>query len=164
MFIIKLVASIFVLCSGLGFGLHSSYKLSDEENIIAAGISMLEGISSQIRYSSTPCGEIVKSLAKDAVLSEKLPFLGICAALLKSGISYPRAIDEALRDDGHREQLIMLSELGSGDADHSLGVISIMNEKLKAELANAREKKSKYGKMYKTLGALAGAAVVILIW
>ena len=164
MFIVKLLASMLVLCSGIGFGFYSSFKLSDEESVIEAGISMLEGISSQIRYSAAPCDEIVKGLAKDRKISDKLFFLTACAGFIKSGVSYPRAVEESLKDDKHRESFIMLSELGAGDADHSLGVISIMNEKLKTELSSAREKKSKYGKMYKTLGALAGAAVVILIW
>ena len=164
MFIVKLVASIFVLCSGVGFGFHSSFKLSDEENTIAAGISMLEGISSQIRYSAAPCDEIIKQLAKDESLPDKLLFLTACSELLERGVSYPQAIAKSLKDDKHHDSFIMLSELGTGDADHSLGVISIMSEKLKAELAAAREKKNKYGKMYKTLGALGGAAVVILIW
>jgi len=164
MFIVKLLASMLVLCSGIGFGFYSSFKLSDEESIIEAGISMLEGISSKIRYSAVPCDKIVRGLAKDETLVEKLPFLTVCKALIKGGVSYPRAVEESLKDDKHRESFIMLSELGAGDVEHSLGVISIMNEKLKTELASAREKKSKYGKMYKTLGALAGAAVVILIW
>jgi|GEM_PF-3538859 Stage III sporulation protein AB (spore_III_AB). len=164
MFIVKLVASIFVLCSGVGFGFYSSFKLSDEENIVAAGISMLEGISSQIRYSAAPCDEIIRHLAKDKSIADKLMFLTECSALLEHGVSYPRAIEESLKDDKHHDSFIMLSELGASDADHSLGVISIMSEKLKTELADTREKKNKYGKMYKTLGALGGAAVVIFIW
>ena len=91
---------------------------------------------------------------------------------MKNGVPFPQAWEEAVRktaeDAGYRKEdlplLLRLSEvLGTSDVDGQIKGIELMERELEASYEEAQAEQKTKGKLYRSLGALAGAGVVVLL-
>ncbi len=70
----------------------------------------------------------------------------------------------SLNDSDISHLLSLASIIGSSDTDGQLSAISMVEELLKRQRAEAQEAKEKKGRLYRSLGALAGAGMVIILF
>lgn len=70
----------------------------------------------------------------------------------------------SLNDSDISHLLSLANIIGSSDTDGQLSAISMVEELLKRQRAEAQEAKEKKGRLYRSLGALAGAGMVIILF
>ena len=70
----------------------------------------------------------------------------------------------SLNDSDISHLLSLANIIGSSDSDGQLSAISMVEELLKRQRAEAQEAKEKKGRLYRSLGALAGAGMVIILF
>lgn len=70
----------------------------------------------------------------------------------------------SLNDSDISHLLSLANIIGSSDTHGQLSAISMVEELLKRQRAEAQEAKEKKGRLYRSLGALAGAGMVIILF
>ena len=124
-------------------------------------------MAGQLRYTLAPMDQVVRRLA---TLPDALPLLGCCVRRCKEGEPFPRAwrqaVEEcsgALLSEDRQILLHMGAVLGAVDLDGALGELEYARFALKERYGEALERQKKLGGLYKTLGMLAGAGVVVVL-
>jgi stage III sporulation protein AB len=128
-------------------------------------------ISSEIRYFSSPVASIMSGLDSIADYG-RLRIFGICAEKLKSGEDIPSAWKSAANeaagllslDSADMDILLRFGEaLGRTDAEGQQANCSRCRESLKARLKDADDERVRRGRLYSSLGVLAGAFAVVML-
>lgn len=124
-------------------------------------------LAGELRYTQAPMEDAIKRLAK---LSGGLPFLTLCAAYCGKGLPFPQAWRRGLEEapanmeDSEREILFHLGAvLGAVDLEGALGELEYARFALTQRHGEAKARQQKLGGLYRTLGALAGAGIVIAL-
>jgi stage III sporulation protein AB len=132
----------------------------------------LDKLKTCLSYQNLPTDEMIDDLAEDPSC-KSLPYLNLCRELLANQTDFPTAWKMAIeRSSGktnlnHHDTSYLLSLsgiIGSSDVDGQLSAISMVEELLRRQRAEAQEAKEKKGKLYRSLGALAGAGMVIILF
>ena len=132
----------------------------------------LDAIASEIRSFAAPLEEIMEKFESMPEYKELLVF-GLCKKNFLKNRSFQSAWEKALEqakptlslNDGDREVLVWFGRsLGTTDADGQAANCARYGELLAQRLVNAREDTVKRGRMYTSLGVLAGVFCVTLLF
>lgn len=169
---LKLIGAMLVLIAGTAFGFQQAARYADRAVQLRQLLQVLQRLETEIGYGHTPLAD---ALERSAAGRD-----GPVAALLTAAAGRLRAGGPAFRDcwretieSGWRDTALRDPEraavLGLGDA---LGISDRMDQikhirlaaaALQAEEATARDEQVRYGKMWRSLGFMAAALVVILM-
>lgn len=171
--ITKLLGSCLILGSSTAIGFFLSSRLREriaELEMIKKLLLMLRG---EIKYNHATLSEGFQTIARRmdnlygrflAKMSEEMDSMeGQTLAQI-----WERCLVEGLRESAlnkeDREKLIAMGgQLGYLDIEMQLSTIELYLEQLQQELESARENLKRNGKLYQTMGVIAGIFVVILM-
>lgn len=171
---IKLLGACLILVATTVIGFQLARVVADRPRQIRQLRSALAIMETEIGYGTRPLVQTCQQIA----LREK----GSVAQLFHKSAEYlanmdgastyeclQRAIEENWKQTslGQAEKTILLSlarVLGMSDREDQLSHLALAMVNLQVEETKAREEQGQYEKMYKTMGVLAGALVVILMY
>lgn len=137
---------------------------------IERSLAMLRQVFDRLKYLQTPTEQLISQLAHAEQFS-LLRYLGGCSRMLREGRPLPESWKESVRGcaaELGEEEAELLSELGdilgSADLESQLGALACTIGLLEERLRRTREYRDKHGRLYRSLGALCGLAVAILLW
>ncbi len=127
---------------------------------------MIQIISTEIKFSRTPMDAIIEKLSRRKDFRH-LDFITDCVEIMKTR-SFPEAWKLTVEDSGfHNEERQLLLSLGANfgtsDVEGQLSNCELHKKLLENNLNNAREKCSKFGKLYTSLGVLGGFLIAVLV-
>jgi stage III sporulation protein AB len=127
---------------------------------------MLGSAADRLRYLSPSMQGLLRQLAAQYPL---LSFLASCRDSMADGKPFPESWREALQEKTlpvkAREILLPLAdELGGADLDSQLSALRYAISRLGELAAREQEYLNAHGKLYRSLGALAGIALAILLY
>jgi len=128
-------------------------------------LAMLGTASDRLRYLTPSIQGLIRGLSAQY---PQLEFLSKCNLSLQTGQPLSSAFEEAITHEpmreGTRKTLLTLAgELGRSDVDSQLAAIAYAAECLRGEIAREEKLCGVHGKLYRSLGALGGAALAILL-
>lgn len=171
---LKLLGAVLVLFAATMAGIQWSRRYANRPAQIRSLRSALQRLETEIGYGSTPLPIALNQIAQQAPSPISELFSGVVDRLIqqpddslldswREGLS-ARWENTVLR---HSEKEILLhfgTTLGSSDREDQIKHIRLVIANLLVEEENAREEQSKYEKLCKSLGVLAGALAVILMF
>jgi stage III sporulation protein AB len=167
--IIGLIA-IFIGCTLCG--MMMSMKLTKRVRQIESFICAVGLIATEIRYFASPVEAIMEKL--DQIEDYKqLKVFEICKANLKNTNRFSQAWESAIKESekslalqsADYESLLWFGRaLGTTDVEGQLANCERCCEQLSQRLIIAREDSGKKGKMYSSLGILAGIFIAVMLF
>lgn len=164
------LTAIFIAC--VAAGLIKSNSLSKRVRELEAFLSAFSQISTEIRYFASPTNIIISKL--DSFSEYKnLRIFGPCKENLAQTHDFSHAwccaIDQAIPYLSLKKSDIETikgfgSTFGTTDAEGQIANCERYCELLRQRLENAREDKIKRGRMYTSLGVLAGVFFVVFFY
>lgn len=165
--IIRLTGLALIALCAAGVGMALAFALTERVKALELARAVLESFSGELSYSQAPPDEIVSRLAGRETLSNA-EYLLVCRTLCET-IPFPAAWSRAVAENpgslsaGDARILTALSDtLGRCDLEAALTALNRALEELEVSLCGAREYAATHGKLYRTLGMLSGAFLVIL--
>ena len=159
--------ALIVLCT-TALGLSASQALERRVRELETALAALTGLEGELRYSLAPPDAAIARLEERESLAAA-GYLPACSALCRRGTPFPEAWRRALeRNQGalSPEDLLILSALsdtlGQCDLDGQLAQVAQAQRLLKLQLDSARQQSAARGKLYRTMGLLSGAFLVVL--
>lgn len=149
-------------------GSYAAHRLVKRTQLLGEVCTMITLVRTQLEFCCRPVDSIVGILASSPEI-EGLLFIPACCELLDT-LPFPDAWKESL---AHRQNTSYLSRsdvdklvcfgssLGTTALDGQLANCDMYSADFAVRLSEAREQCAKYSKILPSLGALAGAAVVI---
>jgi stage III sporulation protein AB len=169
---LDLIGALCVLFAGTALGFSISARYADRPKQLRLMLHALQRLETEIAYGRTPLPEALARIAEQ--MGEPLAALFRNAAAQMDGT---RPTDEAWRNAvqacwkqtamkaPEQDVLIRLGQsLGGSDSEDQIKHLRLAMRMLKMEEENAAEDQRKYAKMWKSLGVLCGALVVILVF
>lgn len=135
---------------------------------LAAALALLE---TEVAFGLTPLPEALARAAGAGRLAGHI--LGQAAAAVAAGALPGEALAQAvaaafptsaLRDPDRQALLALAAVLGASDRDDQVRHLRLCRERLLAAEAAAEADRRRSERLYRTVGALAGAAAAILLW
>ena len=158
--ILKVCGMLLVVACTTSIGISMAQALSRRVRELEGCIALLTGMEGELSYSLAPPDEAVARL-EERESAQEAPFLPACAALCRKGTPFPQAWREAVEKQGAAIVEALADTLGQCDLDGQLSSLSHAKALLAMQLAAARERCESHGKLYRTMGLLAGAFVVV---
>lgn len=171
---LKLMGAIFVLVSGTWFGFYQAAQFANRPKQIRQFILAMQRLETEILYGFTPLAEALFKIGQQ--LSEPLRTIFDEAAHrlanrtdVTAQESWQQSVEEHWKHTAMKQnekQIIYQFgfTLGTSDRNDQIKHIRLAVNQLQHEEAAARDDQSRYEKMCKSLGLLAGALIVILIY
>jgi stage III sporulation protein AB len=170
--IIKLsgIIAVFVVCVAAGF--MKSASLAKRVRELEAFLSALSLISTEIRYFASPTDDIIAKL-DSANEYKQLHVFGVCKENLENTRDFAKVWADALEkskpylslDKGDFESLIWFGSMfGTTDMQGQIANCERYCGLLQQRLDSARDDKSKRGRMYTSLGVLAGVFFAVIFF
>ncbi|MCL2089587.1 MAG: stage III sporulation protein AB [Oscillospiraceae bacterium] len=163
---IKIIGMAAIIAAGGFAGLYMSGSLSKRVSELELVLLLIERLKTSIRYSHTHTSVIVAEAASHIPLS----FLSDCRDNLDRQPGFPVAWRTALeRYDGNLTAADIQAVgtiggiLGSCDAQGQTEALELTAERIGACLEDARKERDTKGKMYRSLGILAGVGLSIIL-
>lgn len=162
-------AGIIVIISAASFtGYYFSAALKKRVLILKKLNYMLEEILILLRYKSATVYEIAETLAGDERFSD---FDFLDSIKPENGISFQQSWCTAVYNSklcGIKKSDIELiadigKKLGTSDLDGQVSTVMLQRSELEASILSAEEEYSRKAKLYRSLGALTGAFVAIML-
>lgn len=165
-------AGALLLAGGAGMlGFAAAGELGRRVNTLSALVGALEWMARELAFRLTPMPELLEGLAGKAsppvdllfaYCREGLKNLGVVplAQLWREGLRLPAL------GLGQRELAVLdgLGDiLGCYDGEGQLAALEQARGELERTLEEAREERRRLGRVYQTVGAAAGAVLVILL-
>lgn len=171
---LKLLGAILIILATSRVGFDSARQLRKRPQQIQELRSSLALLKTEINYGTRPLAEACARIA-EATSRELKPIFLEASENLQSldGKSTYECLRLAIDDKwpktvmGEEEKGIILKlcqVLGSSNRPDQLHHLDMAQENLQMEENKAREEQETYEKMYKTLGVLSGALLVILMY
>lgn len=165
--IIRLTGIIFILICGAMTGIKASDRLKNYYRNCTLLIEAVNRIGIMIRYRSLSVYEIARELKKSDTLSD-IEFIRNLPEEFENE-SFQSVWKSALKEDksiGKEEKNLLNSfaeSFGSSDTQGQLSAIALLSEGLKStEQKRGREYEEK-GRLYRSLGLIAGIMMGIMI-
>jgi stage III sporulation protein AB len=167
--IIGLIA-VFIVCTLSG--MIMSMKLSKRVRQIESFICAVGLIATEIRYFASPV-EVIMEKLNQIEEYKQLKVFEICKANLKNTNRFSKAWESAIKEaqqslslqSADYESLLWFGRsLGTTDVEGQLANCEHCCEQLSQRLTIAREDLSKKGKMYSSLGVLAGIFMAVMLF
>lgn len=165
---LKTVGLLLVALCGVLSGTAMALGLKERVRALELSKTLLQAFAAELSYSLAPPDEIVARLSARETLA-KAGYLARCGERCGGGTPFPQAWRDAVRAEPgalSREDVEVLASLsdtlGRCDLTEALGALNRAGEALELSLTEAREYARTHGKLYRTLGALAGVFFIIL--
>lgn len=171
---LKLLGAALILLAGTLFGWHQALQLSRRPVQIAELIRALQRLETEIVYGFTPLPEALTSIGRSLTGAVGKLFCLIGRELSESNgrsaqLIWQQSIAQEWRNTAmkpaEREILCQLGvTLGMTDRDDQMKHLRLTILQLQGESDLARDEQQKYERMWKSLGVLLGALVVIIMY
>lgn len=165
--ILKVCGMLLVVACTTSIGISMAQALSRRVKELEGCIALVTGLEGELSYSLAPPDEAVARL-EEREAAQEAPFLSACAALCRKGAPFPEAWRKAIgTQSGSLTQEdaaiveALADTLGQCDLDGQLSSLTHAKSLLSMQLSAARERCESHGKLYRTMGLLAGAFVVV---
>lgn len=170
---LKIIGSILILttCSYIGFFFGKQYNARFEQ--IRKLRSSLKLLETEISYSMNPLPEALSKVGSRTTGPVRTLYEHTSELLFKNlGLSMDEVwkigLSKMAQDSSlKKEELDVLEDFGGGlggsDRVEQLKNLHMVQEQLRVIESNAENDRNKYERMYKTLGVLAGAALVLIL-
>lgn len=168
----RLIGAILVAGGAAAAGLLAAGRLKTRSEALSGLITSIDVIQSEIFFRLTPLPELIKLLEAQSaepvktLFSNCLKHLGDLGRRPFSAI-WKQAVEESGSLElkpGERKTLTELGTvLGRYDAEGQIKAIAYIRRRLENDLDASLREKENQGKLYRTLGAVTGAAVVIIL-
>ena len=136
---------------------------------LEAAVTMLDAFEGELSYSLSPPDEIAGRLEQRDSLSDAA-YLPLCSSLCRQGVPFPEAWKQAVTHQPGSlsgEDAGILAELsdtlGQFDLETQLSQIRNIRSRLQLQLDGARVRCQGYARLYRTMGLLSGAFLVIIL-
>ncbi|WP_248925297.1 stage III sporulation protein SpoIIIAB [Paenibacillus hamazuiensis] len=171
---LKLIGCVLILFSGTMFGFYQASLLSRRPKQIRQFIQAVQRLETEIVFGLTPLAEAFGKLSSQLTepaaglfrtAGERLAAASDCSA----ADIWREAAEEQFRltamKTGEKQILLQLGwALGRTDRDDQVKHLRLAVSQLQAEETGAIEEQKRYESMWKSLGILMGALVVILMY
>lgn len=168
---IRTVGIILIFAACAACGLMKSMSLGKRVRQLESLQGAIERIATEIRYFATPTDVL---MGKMDTLEEfrELKIFGLCRGNLAEAGDFNRAWELAMQqakpalalNDGDRETLLWFGKvLGTTDVEGETANCERFGTLLSHRVEAAREEQKKKGRMYSSLGVLAGIFFVVLL-
>ncbi|MFD2611870.1 stage III sporulation protein SpoIIIAB [Paenibacillus gansuensis] len=171
---IRLVGAVIVVAAGTLFGFAQASKYANRPKQIRQLIQALQRLETEIHYGFTPLPEALQSLSAQVPEPLAALFRTASGKLRETeGMTAAEAIQGAIEEVwtrtalGKPERQVVRQlgfTLGISDRDDQIKHVKLAMNQLQSEEAAAREDQKRYEAMWKSLGALGGALVAILMY
>lgn len=165
---IKILLFFFIFISSTYIGILLSRRYVNRVIELKEFKNVLNILKTKIRFTYEPLGEIFFEISNNFSnnVSNVLKTASSNMKYKNAGKSWTDAVESAniniLQED--KNVLIMLSKmLGKTDIDGQVSQIEQTSNFLDIQIENAEKEKSKNEKLYKTLGMIIGAGLIILL-
>jgi len=132
-------------------------------------VLLLGEMHGRLQYIQPTVQSLISALAAQQRFGG-LPFLRECAQLMLKGRDFSSSWREALKKQTSalgKEEAAVLSSLGDvlgqSDLQSQLAAIDLARGQLEQRIDGAREKMAAQGSLYRSIGALGGAAAAIIL-
>lgn len=166
--VIKLCGLALVALCAICSGMALAMTLTERVRALELARAVLDSFAKELEYSLAPPDAIAARLARRETLSQAA-YLPACQKLCAQGMPFPESWREAVRENrgslspGDAETLAAPADtLGRCGLAEELAALERAGEALSVTLEEAREYARTHGKLYRTLGMLSGAFLVIL--
>lgn len=170
----KLIGALLILVTATLAGWFKSNQFTSRPDQIRRLILALKRLETEIMYGVTPLPEALQKIASQS--KEPIAFLFEEAShrmSLPHNQTAQQSIHGAVESGwkytamktAEREVLMQLAfSLGTSDRSNQLRHIATAVRQLESEEQLAREERDRYAKMFKSLGLLGGAFIVIVLY
>ena len=167
----KLILCPMLICIGCYIGFYISHRFQSRVKQLELCDLLFQRIKVYLEYEKTPTKTLINRLASSESFIE-LTFIKRCNEKLETNKNFPEvwklSLDEskselALTKEDY-EPLKQLSEIiGAYDVEAQTSGITLLENIIKLSIADAVEQNKTTGKLYRSLGILAGIAAAILV-
>lgn len=168
----KLIGAIFILVTTTWVGFECARRLSERPRQLRQLKIALQSLEAEIMYGFTPLAEASTHLAKQLPKPIAFFFERFSYHLQNKEASAARAWEKGLEDswqltalsDGEYEIMQQFgTTIGQTDRTNQQKQIRLALTHLEREEFEARERQSRYEKMFKSLGFLSGLLIILLL-
>lgn len=171
---LKLIGAVLVLFAGTMMGFYKSVQLANRPLQIRRCIHALQQLETEIMYGFTPLPDALATVSKRAGEPVRTLFQLVVERLAREeGLTFQECWHTSVAEfwnrtamrSGEKEILDRLGmTLGISDREDQFKHLHLAVNQLQSEEVNADEDRKRYEKMWKSLGILVGALVVILMY
>jgi len=165
---IRYLGIIFVISACTGIGINASNKLKSYRNSCCRLIEAVNSISMMIRYKQMTFYEIAGELKSQSELSQ-MKFIQGLPTVYSGKNTFSQEWGSSVRHDseiGDEEKELLLcfaSKLGTSDTSGQLSSLELLSEQLKRIETRRNDEYSRKGKLYRSVGLLAGIMIGIVV-
>lgn len=165
---VKYLGIILIIMSCTGIGLNASNKLKNYRNSCRRLIEIVNSIAVMIRYKQMTFYEIAGELKTQSDLSQ-MQFVRYLPTSYNGIKSFSEEWEYSARHDceiGEEEKNLLCglaSKLGTTDTSGQLSSLELLNEQLKKIEIRRNDEYSRKGKLYRSIGLLAGIMIGIVV-
>lgn len=170
----KFIGALIIFLAGVLIGLHQAARYANRPKHIRQWIQGLQRLETEINYSFTPLAQALERTSKSSAAPTASIWLSASHKLAQNDSKttfecWSEAIEEgwdstALKPTEKDILLQLGSTLGISDRSDQMKHIQLAMNQLQSEESIAKDEQQRYEKMWKTLGALGGALIVILMY
>lgn len=166
--VIKVFGMCLMMACTVSIGLSMAYALKKRVEELETALAVVTALENEITCTLSPPDQAVFRLESRESL-EAAAFLPACASLCRQGFPFPQAWRNAVKDQKGAlsdEDVDILSSLadtlGQYELDSQRSQLYAARAHLKLQLDSAREKCSGYARLYRTMGVLTGAFLIVV--
>lgn len=171
---VKLIGAVLILFSGTMIGFFQASQFAARPKQIRMLILALQRLETEILFAFTPLPEALAHLARQTTEPLSSMFGEIAAGLEEGlGVSTVECWQRAVRNGWKRTSMKAAEmdvfyqlghTLGITDREDQIKHLRLAVNQLQSEEEAARDDQKRYEKMWKSLGLLTGALVVIMMY
>ena len=168
MFIIKLIIYITIFCVSSGIGFIYSKKYIDRENELKEIKSALNICKTKMKFTYETIPEIFKYISNSMNGNVKKLFQKACEKMKteNAGEAWKQALDDTELNINNEDKEVLKSFsklLGKTSLEGQISEIELTCEFLDVQIKKAEIDRNKNEKLYRTLGIVGGAGMVIIL-
>lgn len=167
--VMKVIGMILIIVCTTSIGISFARTLTGRVEQLDNALGVLAGLESELSYSMAPPDEIVSRLEQRESMASAA-YLPCCASLCRQGVPFPSAWKRSIRENhgllssADIDILTGLSDtLGQCDLNGQLASITHAKALLQIQADNARVWCASHAKLYRTMGLLTGAFLVVIL-
>lgn len=171
---LKLLGAALIVLAGAMIGHIKARRLADRPAQIRRFIRVLQQLETEIAYGFTPLPEAMHKLAQQTAEPLSSLFAGIATKLRSgSGLTVKESWEQAVMErwpytamqEGEQDILLQLgSSLGTTDREDQLKHLHLASSQLGSMESEAAEEQRRFEKMWRSLGVLGGALIVVMMY
>ncbi|MFD0675326.1 MULTISPECIES: stage III sporulation protein SpoIIIAB [unclassified Paenibacillus] len=171
---LKLLGAMLILLAATSFGFYQAQQYARRPKQIGDLIRALQRLETEIIYGSTPLPDALLQVAKTCPPPIHLIFRHVAEELTRAGGRSVQSIWQQTVSSDWRHTSMKPGEqdifrqlgftLGLSDGADQVKHLRLTVQQLQSELETAQEERKRYESMWRTLGLLMGALIVILMY